>query len=102
MSFRCFFLLVCLRPDAGSILQDGRTELEGRAFTDTRGYSGTENVFEDGYKKPVVGHWVASDDQGHLKWIPGKEYVATYGTDSVTKGLFLGHTKRQIRIAPSL
>ena len=83
-------------------LQDAPSELAGRAFTDTRGYSGTENVFEDGYKKPVLGHWIPSDGAGHLKWVSGKEYVASYGTDSVSKGLFLGHTKHQIRQASSL
>ena len=70
-------------------------------FIHTRGYQETENVFDSGYKKPILGHWIQTAD-GQDQWMTGKQYVATFGTDDPTNGQFLGKTKQQIREAPSL
>jgi hypothetical protein len=68
----------------------------------TQGYAGTENVFDPGYKPPVLGHWVRKDDQGNMKWLSARAYIAKYGTDDPTNGNFLGHNETEISEAPSL
>ncbi len=68
----------------------------------TQGYAGTENVFDPGYRPPVLGHWVRKDDQGNMKWLSARAYIAKYGTDDPTNGTFLGHSETEISKAPSL
>lgn len=37
------------------------------------------NVFEEGYHKPLEGHWVRGGPGGGLLWMNGKTFVKTYG-----------------------
>ena len=104
---RAFFCIVGTLLAMAVVVYQGdysgyASALAERTMLHTQGYAGTENVFDEGYKPPVLGHWVRKDDQGNMKWLSARAYIAKFGTDDPTNGTFLGHSKTEISQAPSL